>query len=790
MKPAAVCRFFLSAAAAGQVFNDVVYEARIVFFVRSVTSGEFTVLSVCRGLSSNIKKNLAFSALFIIAAAFLQSPGSAFARTDPGTISGAIFDSAGSVVPDAVIEAKNMETGALFRTASTQIGDFILEQLPPGEYELKALMPGFKRFVQRGLDVRPGQTLHFNVQLEIESISHTIRVSESSPQRLMVFPQVEPEAMQISVSEINAVQIERQGAKNIVEALNYVPGAWVESRGRKVKQFVSTRGQKYPYPEYSIDGALFREFHEVPYFLSAADIEKIEILRSSASLLSGFTGLAGVINVVPRTYETRETSWLAEYGSLNSYRVHASHGQKIGKVSFGLGLDGSHTDGPEDRRGAENMLNLFGDMSAQLHPTLSVRATAFHLQGSRELVQAVPPAAARFRDELGRFDPIQTTIVTVKSLYQPKSWTSTQFTLGYSNRHNTYVDSSGGTTHDYDSEWNLNLVQAFSISESNVLRAGANYNHWVAPYGKRFFSGRRSDLETVSVSILDEHSFGRLVLDGGMRYQRTYINEYGAFNIDGSAGGLGKVTPIKDMWEPAQLSGSLGATYFLTNRVSLRGNFLAGAIEPRRGTLTVDMKEPATEHRTMLDAGVQIVRDRIGEFSLVGFYIKQDDAIVLSGSTATLNGRIMELYKNQDQDAKGLEFDFRSRPFFQSNNLFFNITAMSSRARLEDGSMSRDPEKPRVLLGAGIMGKRWHLDYNFFWKFVSAYESSRFAADSAAHPLGDFHTLNLTLGHSFGHEENIRVYLEMINLADNRYSTVVGYPDYGRRFQLGIRHKF
>ncbi len=743
-------------------------------------------------LSPSCGKGSLVAVVFVVAAlALLEWPPSAFPQTDLGTLSGTVVDSAGAVVPGAAVEAKNTQTGERFRTASTKSGYFILEQLPSGNYELRVSMPGFEEYVQRGIKLASGQPLHLRVPLQIESIRQIITVSESIPRKLMDLPQAESEAMQISVTEINAVQIEKQGAKNIVDALNYAPGAWVETRGRKVKQFVSIRGQKYPYPEYSIDGAIFRELHEVPFFLSAADVERIEVVRSSLSLLSGFSGLAGVIDVVPRIYEKRETSWLAEYGSLNSFRLRASHGRKIGKVSFGLGLDGSHTDGPENRRGAEDMLNVFGNMSVQLRPDLSFRATFFHLQGSSELVQAVFPAAEKFRMNRESYDPVQTSIFTLKTLYQPKSWTSTQFTLGYSNRHNTFVTETGDSRQEnpeYDSEWNLNLIQAFSLSRDNVLRAGAHYNHWVAPYGKRFYSGKRSDLETVSVSVLDEHNFGRLVLDGGMRYQRTYINQYGAFNIDGSAGGLGKVTPVADVWEPAQLSGGLGATYFLTDRVSLRGNFLAGAVEPRRGTLTVDMKEPATEHRTMVDAGVQIARERIGEFSLVGFFINQDDAIVLSGSTATLDGRIMELYKNQDQDSKGLEFDFRSRPIFENNSVFFNMTAMSSRAR-RDGSMTRDPEKPQVILGLGVMGERWDFDYNFFWKYVSAYESSRFAEDSKPHPLGDFHTLNLTIGRSFGRGQKMRVYMEMTNLTDSRYSTVVGYPDFGRRFQLGIRQR-
>jgi len=47
------------------------------------------------------------------------------------------------------------------------------------------------------------------------------------------------------------------------------------------KQLFSVRGQRYPYPEYSIDGALFREFYEMPYFLSSEDVQRVEVIRSA-----------------------------------------------------------------------------------------------------------------------------------------------------------------------------------------------------------------------------------------------------------------------------------------------------------------------------------------------------------------------------------------------------------------------------------------------------------------------------------------------------------------------------
>ena len=68
-----------------------------------------------------------------------------------------------------------------------------------------------------------------------------------------------------------------------------------------------------------------------------------------------------------------------------------------------------------------------------------------------------------------------------------------------------------------------------------------------------------------------------------------------------------------------------------------------------------------------------------------------------------------------------------------------------------------------------------------------AVTSSRSANATDAHaprePIGRMGIAGRALGGS----EKIRVYFELTNIGDSRYSTVVGYPDYGRQFCLGIR---
>ena len=116
------------------------------------------------------------------------------------------------------------------------------------------------------------------------------------PERdLIERPYTESPGLETATTVIGRPEIEEMHPYSLIDAMDYVPGSWIETRGRKIKQFFSVRGQTYPYPGYLIDGAWFREFEEITYFLSAENFDRIEVLRSSSTLLLGPGGLTGMI---------------------------------------------------------------------------------------------------------------------------------------------------------------------------------------------------------------------------------------------------------------------------------------------------------------------------------------------------------------------------------------------------------------------------------------------------------------------------------------------------------------
>lgn len=103
--------------------------------------------------------------------------GAMFAQSDRGTITGTVTDTSGAVIANAAIGAKQLESGALFPTISTDTGNYTLAQLPAGPYEITVTVPGFKRLVRSGVTVQVAQTLRIDLPLELGAASESVTVS-------------------------------------------------------------------------------------------------------------------------------------------------------------------------------------------------------------------------------------------------------------------------------------------------------------------------------------------------------------------------------------------------------------------------------------------------------------------------------------------------------------------------------------------------------------------------------------------------------------------------------------
>ncbi len=119
----------------------------------------------------NRKVTCVFTALFSLALSAQQI----------GSIFGTVVDPSGAVVSNAKVEAKRLPSGPVFTTQADQAGRFRFPSLMPGQYEVSASMPGFRRYV-RQLALQPGQRVELQIELDLGQTSETVQVEASSAQ--------------------------------------------------------------------------------------------------------------------------------------------------------------------------------------------------------------------------------------------------------------------------------------------------------------------------------------------------------------------------------------------------------------------------------------------------------------------------------------------------------------------------------------------------------------------------------------------------------------------------------
>ena len=119
-----------------------------------------------------------FSKAVLLGLAFAVA---SFSQSDRGTITGTVVDPVGSVVSGAPLEARHLETGAVYQAATSATGNYTLSQLPTGTYVLSVQVPGFKKFVRENLSLPVAQTLRIDVVLEVGSNVESVTVTEAAP---------------------------------------------------------------------------------------------------------------------------------------------------------------------------------------------------------------------------------------------------------------------------------------------------------------------------------------------------------------------------------------------------------------------------------------------------------------------------------------------------------------------------------------------------------------------------------------------------------------------------------
>lgn len=205
-----------------------------------------------------------------------------------------------------VSRARVIVTGPLGIVSTVQSdssGEFLIDELAAGRYELSAVVDGFRSSIT-DLTLAADERRDVTIHLQISAISESVVVSASQVER--------PLSRTIdSVTVLTGTDLRIRQIDTLSDALRLAPGLTVARNGtRGALTSVFGRGGESNFMLVLVDGMRANDFGGGFSFeqLPSAGIERVEIVRGPQSALFGSDAIAGIVQVITR----RDGPWTVE----------------------------------------------------------------------------------------------------------------------------------------------------------------------------------------------------------------------------------------------------------------------------------------------------------------------------------------------------------------------------------------------------------------------------------------------------------------------------------------------
>jgi hypothetical protein len=118
---------------------------------------------------------------FLIGFVLLLTCASVHAQTTTASIIGTVRDVTGGVIPKAKVKAKIVATNQVREVDTGPDGDYILTNLPIGDYEVTVSATGFRTEVHEGITLQVAQRARLDVTLQTGSVTESVNVNAEVP---------------------------------------------------------------------------------------------------------------------------------------------------------------------------------------------------------------------------------------------------------------------------------------------------------------------------------------------------------------------------------------------------------------------------------------------------------------------------------------------------------------------------------------------------------------------------------------------------------------------------------
>ena len=334
--------------------------------------------------------------LVLVACASLVLPAIVSAQALYGSITGAVTDNSGSVIPGVTITATNEGTGLTLETVTDGEGLYTIRNVLPGSYKLSAVLQGFKTFAQTGIPLTAGSIVRVNAPLEIGDLSESITVTSEAA---LLKTDKADVSVELKPKEITDLPLNQY--RNYQALMNLVPGAtpgtFQNSTGSTPQRSLSVNvnGVNRNNNSTRIDGAASINIwlpHHAGMVASAETIESVNIVTNNFDADTGMAGGAA-IGVVTKsgTNVLKGSAFLFHNTADWNANTFFNNANSLAKPKGTQSIYGGTVGGPV----VKNRLFYFGSWERfteqrGLQDTFTVPTAAMRRGDFREVLAAYP----------------------------------------------------------------------------------------------------------------------------------------------------------------------------------------------------------------------------------------------------------------------------------------------------------------------------------------------------------------------------------------------------------------
>jgi hypothetical protein len=127
-------------------------------------------------LCRRLRLAVLLSAMFLCGA-----PAGLLAQIDTGSISGAVTDQSGAVLPGVTVTITSLTTGQARTLVTDDRGRYQVSALQPSRYSVKAELQGFSTVTRPEVTVNVGSAVDINITMQLATVQETVTVTGEAP---------------------------------------------------------------------------------------------------------------------------------------------------------------------------------------------------------------------------------------------------------------------------------------------------------------------------------------------------------------------------------------------------------------------------------------------------------------------------------------------------------------------------------------------------------------------------------------------------------------------------------